>query len=84
MISRQCPGKGNAVFITLEDETGVVNVIVWQRLVERFRKEVLQGRLLRVRGKLQREGEVIHLVAQRLEALDALLGELETRSRDFH
>ena len=84
VISRQCPGKGNAVFITLEDETGVVNVIVWQRLVERFRKEVLQGRLLRVRGKLQREGEVIHLVAQRLEALDALLGELETRSRDFH
>ncbi len=84
VISRQCPGKGTAVFITLEDETGVANVIVWQRLVERFRKEVLQGRLLRVRGKLQREGEVIHLVAQRLEALDALLGELETRSRDFH
>ncbi len=83
VVTRQCPGAGNAIFITLEDETGSVNVIVWQSLVPQFRQAVLQGRLLRVRGELQREGEVIHLIARRLEDLTPLLGQLETSSRDF-
>jgi error-prone DNA polymerase len=65
----------------------VVNVIVWRRVQERFRRELLHSRLLAVQGEWQREGEVRHLVAQRLEDLTPLLGRLADaglHSRDFH
>ncbi|MCC7487912.1 MAG: error-prone DNA polymerase [Burkholderiales bacterium] len=82
---RQCPGTANGVvFVTLEDETGCVNVVVWRRLVERQRRELLGARLLGVDGLVQREGEVVHLVARRLTDHSRLLGRLATRSRDFH
>lgn len=81
---RQRPGTANGVlFITIEDETGPVNVIIWPSLLEQQRKEVLNARLLGVYGIWQRESEVCHLVAKRLVDLSHLLGQLESASRDF-
>jgi error-prone DNA polymerase len=82
---RQRPDTASGVvFVTLEDETGCVNVVVWRDLVERQRKELLGARLLGVQGIIEREGEVVHLVARRLFDHSALLGRLTARSRDFH
>ncbi|MBB4518142.1 error-prone DNA polymerase [Paraburkholderia fungorum] len=82
---RQRPGTANGVmFMTLEDETGSVNVIVWQSVLERQRREALGASLLAVYGVWQREGDVTHLVAQRLVDVSHLLGELPTASRNFH
>ncbi len=81
---RQRPGTASGVvFLTLEDDTGLANVIVHPRLVERQRREVLGARLLGVLGVLQREGEVVHLIARRLVDHSELLGQLPVRSRDF-
>jgi error-prone DNA polymerase len=85
VVGRQHPGSANGVvFVTLEDETGHTNVIVWRDLGERQRRELLQVRLLGVIGEVQREGEVLHVVARRLEDHSALLGRLIVASRDFH
>jgi len=85
VTGRQRPGTASGVtFVTLEDETGMVNVIVWRDLAERQRKELLRSSLLTVHGTLEREGEVVHLIAARLRDQTALLGSLITRSRDFH
>jgi error-prone DNA polymerase len=82
---RQRPDTASGVvFVTLEDETGTINVVVWNRLVERQRRELLGARLLGVQGSIERDGEVVHLVARRLVDYSALLGGLETASRDFH
>jgi len=81
---RQRPGTAKGVlFMTLEDETGNVNVIVWPSLVEQQRKEVLGATLLGVYGVWQRQGEVRHLVAKRLVDMSLLLGRLDTTSRNF-
>ena len=82
---RQQPqtAKG-VVFVTLEDETGSVNVIVWKAVKEQFREVLYRARLMAVFGIWQREGDVRHVVAKRLVDLTALLGELSTVSRDFH
>ena len=77
VITRQRPGTASGViFITLEDETGVINVIVWPKVYQRFRRAVIAGRLLRVTGKLQREGSVSHLIAGRIEDLSPWLDRL--------
>ncbi|WP_113913484.1 error-prone DNA polymerase [Roseovarius dicentrarchi] len=77
VITRQRPGTASGViFLTLEDETGVSNVVVWQRVYETFRKAVIAGRLLRVTGRIEREGRVIHLIAERVEDLSPLLATL--------
>jgi error-prone DNA polymerase len=82
---RQRPDTASGVvFVTLEDETGCMNVVVWRRLVERQRGELLAARLLGVQGVLERDGEVVHLVARRLVDYSALLGPLAAASRDFH
>jgi error-prone DNA polymerase len=86
---RQQPGTAKGVtFVTLEDETGTVNVIVWKALRERRRRELVRARLLAVQGTWQRDvesgGEVRHLIATRLRDLTPLLGDLMTGSRDFH
>ncbi len=82
---RQRPGTASGVvFVTLEDETGTINVIVWNALSQRQRRELLGSRLMGVAGKLQKEGDVIHLVAHRLTDHSRLLGRLATASRDFH
>ncbi len=85
VTGRQRPDTAaGVVFVTLEDETGYVNVVVWRDLGERQRRELLGARLMAVHGVIEREGEVVHLVARRLVDESALLGRLVTRSRDFH
>lgn len=77
VILRQRPGSAKGViFLTLEDETGTVNVIVWRKVYEAFRRAVIAGRLLRVTGRLQREGDITHLIADRIEDLSPLLDRL--------
>jgi error-prone DNA polymerase len=81
---RQRPGTASGVvFLTLEDETGLANIIVHPKLVERQRAELLGASLLGVLGVLQREGDVVHLLAKRLVDHSALLGRLTVHSRDF-
>ncbi|AGY92308.1 hypothetical protein SPICUR_06720 [Spiribacter curvatus] len=85
VINRQRPGAaGGVVFLTLEDETGSVNVVIWKDLAQRQRSLVVGARLLGVVGIWEQRGDVHHLVAGRLEDHSHLLGELQTRSRDFH
>jgi error-prone DNA polymerase len=85
VINRQRPGSASGVtFVTLEDETGHVNLIVWRAIAARQRQALLGSRLLEVVGQVQREGEVLHLIAERLRDRSELLGDLMTRSRDFH
>ena len=85
VVGRQRPGTANGtVFVTLEDETGSLNVIVWSGLADKQRRELLGSRLMGVYGVWQNEGGVRHLVAHRLFDLSSLLGELNARSRDFH
>jgi error-prone DNA polymerase len=85
VTGRQSPGSASGVmFITLEDETGITQIIVWPQLAQRQRHLLLSARLLAVEGEVQREGNVLHLIARRLEDHSHLLGRLVTQSRDFH
>jgi error-prone DNA polymerase len=85
VIGRQRPGTASGVtFLTLEDETGQINVVVWRDLGEKQRRELLGARLLAVYGTLERQGAVAHLIAGHLKDLTPLLGNLVTHSRDFH
>jgi error-prone DNA polymerase len=85
VTGRQRPGTASGVlFLTLEDETGFINVIVWPRVLERFRAVVLGASLLYVKGVLQREGEVIHVVAGAFFDESAQLADLPLKARDFH
>ncbi len=82
---RQRPGTASGVvFVTLEDETGMSNVIVYAGLAEKQRRELLGAHFLGVYGQLQREGSVVHVLAKRLVDLSDWLREISTRSRDFH
>lgn len=77
VLIRQRPGTAKGViFVTLEDETGICNVIVWRRIYEAFRRAVIAGRALRVTGRIQRGGGVTHLIAERIEDISTLLDEL--------
>ncbi|MBZ9675263.1 error-prone DNA polymerase [Mesorhizobium sp. ES1-1] len=69
VLVRQRPGKGNAIFLTLEDDKAVANIIFWQRTFERFRPIVMGARFVKVTGKLQSETGVIHIVAEKIEDL---------------
>lgn len=74
VILRQRPGTAKGViFVTLEDETGIVNVIVWRKIYEQFRRAVIAGRLLRVTGRLQRAHSVTHLIAEEVEDISDML-----------
>jgi error-prone DNA polymerase len=85
VITRQRPGSaGGVTFVTMEDETGYVNLIVWNRVAVEQRAALLESRLLEVHGKLQREGDVQHVIAQRLTNLSSMLGDLVVVSRNFH
>ena len=89
---RQRPGTATGVvFLTLEDETGNINVVVWSTVLDRYRAEILQGQLVRVEGVVQREQEVIHVIAGRVHDATGLLDQLsasptpvEVASRNFH
>ncbi|HEX2083263.1 MAG TPA: OB-fold nucleic acid binding domain-containing protein, partial [Xanthomonadaceae bacterium] len=85
VTGRQRPTTASGtIFVTLEDEHGMVNVIVWQKLAARRRKAVLGARLLGVRGRWERVDGVEHLIASDLEDLSPMLGSLRADSRDFH
>ena len=85
VITRQRPSSASGViFVTLEDETGYLNLIVWERLAQRDRRALLGAKLMGVRGHVQREGEVLHIIAEKLYDHSILLGGLTTSSRDFH
>ncbi|WP_313666012.1 error-prone DNA polymerase [Shinella sp.] len=84
VLVRQRPGSAKGVmFMTIEDETGIVNAVVWPTLFERQRRLVLSASMLSINGKIQREGDVVHLVAQRLFDLSDDLGGLGERGEDF-
>jgi len=73
VLIRQRPGKGNVTFLTIEDETGIANIIVWQRLFEIHRRPVMSASLLKIRGTVQHEGEVIHVIAKQLQDMTPML-----------
>lgn len=85
VIGRQRPATASGImFVTLEDETGNVNVIIWAATQEKFRRAILGARLLAVYGQLQREGTVVHLLARHCIDRTSWLSELNCPSRDFH
>ena len=93
VLIRQRPGTAKGVtFVTIEDETGIANLVIWRDRFEAERKTVMTSRFLCVEGKVQREQDVIHLVAERFEDLSAWLNDLRDgaaaaelqKSRDFH
>ncbi len=85
VTTRQHPETAAGVtFLTLEDESGQVNILVWERVGDAQRRELVGAKLLEVRGELQHESGVTHVIAARLVDRTRLLGELVPRSRDFH
>lgn len=85
VITRQRPSSAAGVtFVTLEDETGYLNLIVWENVATRDRHALLGSVLMGVEGHVQKEGEVLHIVARRLFDYSRLLGGLAVKSRDFH
>jgi DNA polymerase III alpha subunit len=87
VLVRQRPGTAKGViFVTLEDETGVANVVVWAKIFDRYRRAVIASRLMRVTGRVQREAGVTHVVAETIEdishMLDALLRHDPCRAAD--
>jgi len=84
VLVRQRPGSAKGVmFMTIEDETGVANLVIWQAVFEKFRRVVLGAGLIGVKGRVQREGEVIHIVAQHLTDLSAELASVGSRDAAF-
>jgi len=95
VLVRQRPGEGNAIFMTLEDETGIANLILWPRIFDRYRRVGMGAPVVACYGELQKEGEVIHVMGTTLLDLSPLLrhlgeteaarpSELAVRSHDFH
>jgi error-prone DNA polymerase len=84
VLVRQRPGSAKGVmFITLEDETGIANLVVWSKVFEANRRAVLSASMMAVRGRIQREGDVVHLVAQRITDLSADLASVGSRDAAF-
>lgn len=84
VLVRQRPGSAKGVmFLTLEDETGIINVVVWPKIFERQRRVLMTATLMGVHGKIQREGDIVHLVAQRLFDFSADLASLGERDGAF-
>jgi error-prone DNA polymerase len=82
---RQRPATAKeTTFVTLEDETGYINVVVWSSVAQTHRKALVFSRLMRVTGRIERQGLVVHLIAEKLSDETEMLGELTTASRDFH
>ena len=80
VLVRQRPGSAKGVmFITLEDESGIANLVVWAKVFEQYRRVVMSASMVAVRGRIQREGDVVHLVAQRLADLSAELASVGDR-----
>ena len=81
VLVRQRPGNGNVVFCTIEDETGIANIVVWSSLLDRFRRAILGSSLLQVTGRLQRSPEgIIHVIADRLDDRSAMMARITEAS----
>ena len=76
VLVRQRPGSAESIFMTIEDETAIANIIVWPHVFERFRGVVMGARLVAVTGKVQNESHVIHILAERLDDLTSMLDRL--------
>ncbi len=84
VITKQRPGTASGViFVTLEDETGHINLVVWSQVAEQFRAALLNSKLMGIQGEVQIEGQVIHVIAKRLIDHSDMLGNLVVTSRDF-
>ena len=84
VITKQRPGTASGVtFVTLEDETGHMNLIVWKQVADQYRAVLLNAKLMGIRGEVQIEGKVIHVVAKQLIDHSEMLGNLLIKSRDF-
>lgn len=81
VLVRQRPGNGKAIFLTLEDERAIANVIIWSRVFDRFRPVIMGSRFVRVTGRLQSESDVIHIVADRIEDLSMWLAALSEEAQ---
>ncbi|MEG3088878.1 error-prone DNA polymerase [Sphingomonas sp. PB4P5] len=85
VLVRQRPGNGKAIFVTIEDETGVTNIVLWERTFERFRREIMSARLMLVEGEVQkagpRDGNVVHLMATRVIDRTQMLDHLAEKDR---
>jgi error-prone DNA polymerase len=85
VTSRQRPSTSSGVvFVTLEDETGYINTIIWRDIASTQRQTLMSAQLLGVSGYIEKDGQVIHLIAKKLVDYSPLLGKLMTTSRDFH
>jgi error-prone DNA polymerase len=85
VLVRQRPGTASGVvFITLEDETGIVNLIVWGTVYDRYRRAARHATLLQATGHVQRQGQVIHIVVRSMTDRTSLIGPVSQNSRDFH
>ena len=85
VLVRQRPGAASGiVFITLEDETGIANLIVRPKVYERYRRAARHSTILIAEGKVERQGVVVHVLVSRLASCDGDLAELTSKSRDFH
>jgi len=85
VTGRQRPSSASGViFLTLEDETNNINVVIWTRVLETFRAAVVQGRLLKIKGIMERKGSVIHVIAGDVEDMSHYLEQFALNSRDFH
>ena len=84
VLVRQMPGSAKGVmFITIEDETGIANLVTWPKLYERQRRVILSARMMAIHGRIQREGSVVHLVAHRLTDLSNALTSVGDRDVTF-
>jgi error-prone DNA polymerase len=84
-LVRQRPSTASGiVFMTLEDETGIANLIIRPHIYERYRKAARHGIVLLARGRVERADDVVHVLVDQMETLDTWFAGLERRSRDFH
>ena len=84
VLVRQRPGSAKGVmFITLEDETGIANLVVWAKVFEANRRAVLSASMMAARGRIQREGDVVHLIAHRITDLSGDLASVGNRDAPF-
>ncbi|MBC7773201.1 MAG: error-prone DNA polymerase [Pyrinomonadaceae bacterium] len=85
VLVRQRPGTASGiVFMTIEDETAAANLILWSKVFEKFRRAARHSRLIICSGKIERAGQVVHVLAQSIRGIDAMTGDLAVTSRDFH
>lgn len=83
ILVRQRPGTASGIcFITIEDETGTANLVVFQKLFDKYRKEIIQSKLIMVEGKVQKEGEVIHIIVHKCHNFSRLLGRLTSTKEE--